>query len=80
MECKCGFTTENFYRSSELIETLWNVNTILTTLFIGTVPELIETLWNVNYFIFGNFIKGDRELIETLWNVNNKVFCKGKRK
>ena len=33
----------------ELIETLWNVNTVMSGRKSTEVSELIETLWNVNF-------------------------------
>ena len=33
---------------TELIETLWNVNTPACVIFCKRASELIETLWNVN--------------------------------
>ena len=33
---------------AELIETLWNVNSIVSVDANGNITELIETLWNVN--------------------------------
>ena len=35
-------------KEEELIETLWNVNTLEFTMPFDTSLELIETLWNVN--------------------------------
>ena len=32
----------------ELIETLWNVNSVPSLSVLYTFSELIETLWNVN--------------------------------
>ena len=34
----------------ELIDTLWNVNVSVSTIFPSTSSELIDTLWNVNSF------------------------------
>ena len=34
--------------SSELIDTLWNVNKIIAKIMNPAVKELIDTLWNVN--------------------------------
>ena len=34
----------------ELIDTLWNVNSIVTLPLLATGMELIDTLWNVNCF------------------------------
>ena len=33
----------------ELIDTLWNVNSMLFRPDLYVTPELIDTLWNVNY-------------------------------
>ena len=35
-------------QKNELIETLWNVNTVMSGVKSTEVSELIETLWNVN--------------------------------
>ena len=32
----------------ELIETLWNVNSVINMSYYLEVAEVIETLWNVN--------------------------------
>ena len=37
----------------ELIDTLWNVNTVTVTSVEGLMVELIDTLWNVNETIGG---------------------------
>ena len=37
------------YFCFELIETLWNVNTVMSGRKSTEVSELIETLWNVNF-------------------------------
>ena len=34
----------------ELIDTLWNVNTIDVSLVVVRTTELIDTLWNVNLY------------------------------
>ena len=49
VECKltlngCKINWEN----AELIETLWNVNSVPSLSVLYTFSELIETLWNVN--------------------------------
>ena len=36
------------FRKPELIDTLWNVNTLLIINALFSMPELIDTLWNVN--------------------------------
>ena len=33
----------------ELIDTLWNVNSVFKRSHSSVVPELIDTLWNVNF-------------------------------
>ena len=58
----------------ELIETLWNVNTLSETTCKCSKSELIETLWNVNHFAFYDYKNQRPELIETLWNVNMILF------
>ena len=48
MECKFVsiFTAFNWF--SELIDTLWNVNTLEDVIEQTGTTELIDTLWNVN--------------------------------
>ena len=77
MECKSGFIRNESRRRSELIETLWNVNTVATGTFADYSTELIETLWNVNETYTIKMYYKNFELIETLWNVNK---YKGKSK
>ena len=48
MECKFINTHIVFQHLFELIDTLWNVNTIWTDFCFGINFELIDTLWNVN--------------------------------
>ena len=48
MECKCRSAHENAEQKSELIDTLWNVNSQFLVLSLKFVDELIDTLWNVN--------------------------------
>ena len=49
MECKFCSSLSSLSRFEiELIDTLWNVNTIMTQWFKMLVEELIDTLWNVN--------------------------------
>ena len=57
--------------STELIETLWNVNSERPYALTAQPPELIETLWNVNMTRHEPKEKYKWELIETLWNVND---------
>ena len=51
MECKFVTISNKGEILIELIETLWNVNTISNALFTTSGIELIETLWNVNLFV-----------------------------
>ena len=53
-----------------LIETYWNVNSVLPTLYPSVKPILIETYWNVNTGTDGKFSFDGQILIETYWNVN----------
>ena len=50
VECKFECIGINPYNFSELIETLWNVNTFIQLSSTVAPKELIETLWNVNVF------------------------------
>ena len=71
VECKFSSTRRlTSVLSSELIETLWNVNTPVRWEQIPEPCELIETLWNVNRADLKAEDFKDIELIETLWNVN----------
>ena len=48
MECKCSKQTQLRVATSELIDTLWNVNTAPPISAVKPTCELIDTLWNVN--------------------------------
>ena len=48
MECKCQTAFYWLVGSSELIDTLWNVNDDVFVFFVSWFNELIDTLWNVN--------------------------------
>ena len=48
MECKCSKQTQLRVATSELIDTLWNVNTAPPISAVIVHVELIDTLWNVN--------------------------------
>ena len=54
----------------ELIDTLWNVNTLAPRPQICLIEELIDTLWNVNVTGCSCWNRLRDELIDTLWNVN----------
>ena len=60
----------------ELIETLWNVNSVRQVRKQQSESELIETLWNVNVNRVTTGYYPGKELIETLWNVNRSI-CLG---
>ena len=49
MECKCIKQTQLRVATSELIDTLWNVNTAPPISAVIVHVELIDTLWNVNH-------------------------------
>ena len=48
MECKWLSRRGRQSYKVELIDTLWNVNTIDVSLVVVRTRELIDTLWNVN--------------------------------
>ena len=48
MECKLWLFIRPNSSIWELIETLWNVNTGISSADTVAITELIETLWNVN--------------------------------
>ena len=54
----------------ELIDTLWNVNTLHRRRILRYCLELIDTLWNVNIRKEPGTSLVTYELIDTLWNVN----------
>ena len=51
VECKSCLTPVRLEQIPELIETLWNVNIVMSGRSSTEVSELIETLWNVNDII-----------------------------
>ena len=77
MECKSQFLHVKMCVFLELIDTLWNVNVTLESVYLSNVHELIDTLWNVNTYEPPAAGSTDKELIDTLWNVNTKrkEFC-----
>ena len=70
MECKCSKQTQLRVATSELIDTLWNVNTAPPISAVIVHVELIDTLWNVNFVLNKGKHTWKEELIDTLWNVN----------
>ena len=71
MECKCCIAQlDTSIRNCELIDTLWNVNTLRSQSHGNEPNELIDTLWNVNSFGVSLLTAMQHELIDTLWNVN----------
>ena len=48
MECKSNYHSQCYTGFRELIDTLWNVNTIFQHIILLLQFELIDTLWNVN--------------------------------
>ena len=50
MECKFQNRVGYMSHTSELIDTLWNVNYIVCSFKDSLNFELIDTLWNVNYY------------------------------
>ncbi len=73
MECKSQFLHVKMCVFLELIDTLWNVNVTLESVYLSNVHELIDTLWNVNVFTTSVHDVTVRELIDTLWNVNTNA-------
>ena len=47
MECKYALFIMFDKLYFELIDTLWNVNPLTTSLTVPSFSELIDTLWNV---------------------------------
>ena len=68
VECKFRKTGSYQKQLSELIETLWNVNAIISTGRSSPVDELIETLWNVNEIcrigLSGTYCGINRNIVE----------------
>ncbi len=60
MECKCTILTVITHGIKELIDTLWNVNSVFAKNLTRLIKELIDTLWNVN------FIPYDEKYLKTL--------------
>ena len=48
MECKLEENGMSLINEFELIDTLWNVNTMIEQMRRLATYELIDTLWNVN--------------------------------
>ena len=74
MECKLLIIAALLSLIGELIETLWNVNSVKAKASSFWTIELIETLWNVNVIIDKHDCVVAGELIETLWNVNPRGY------
>ena len=51
MECKLVILNHSVFIKVELIDTLWNVNSVVPLVFWMVITELIDTLWNVNYYL-----------------------------
>ena len=67
VECKCKCCNHSRGQDDELIETLWNVNSVSYSLDDTGANELIETLWNVNTIItnLAGIINGiNRNIVE----------------
>ena len=52
MECKSISFRISWFNSSELIDTLWNVNFFFFAFVYAARIELIDTLWNVNKYAY----------------------------
>ena len=70
MECKYHTVRGRCCRIMELIDTLWNVNSVMLYEKFPMEKELIDTLWNVNFSDPDLDLYLKYELIDTLWNVN----------
>ena len=53
-----------------LIDTWWNVNTVLHQSPVRISQVLIDTWWNVNKVVTQMYSKSSTVLIDTWWNVN----------
>ena len=73
MECKYTDVRGLGEAFSELIDTLWNVNTAVQISISGHSLELIDTLWNVNPLTTSLTVPSFSELIDTLWNVKDRT-------
>ena len=71
MECKEAYSNLKMFTKHVLIETLWNVKYIITSLFPQSISVLIETLWNVKSEVPAAWPLPEAVLIETLWNVKH---------
>ena len=70
VECKYDNYGQKVMTTVVLIETLWNVNSLVLPVNGELKIVLIETLWNVNTGFWSGHLKSHFVLIETLWNVN----------
>ena len=59
--------------SMVLIDTQWNVNSVVTDLQDRREAVLIDTQWNVNIFSSKSTKKDESVLIDTQWNVNQII-------
>ena len=70
LECKSWQGIMTRIQLTELIDTCWNVNSILMDSWECGAVELIDTCWNVNKDISASAGSEYNELIDTCWNVN----------
>ena len=73
MECKFRARLNPWRKMAELIDTLWNVNSVGVGKCGNRKQELIDTLWNVNLIPLKVSFVLTSELIDTLWNVNENI-------
>ena len=74
MECKCSKQTQLRVATSELIDTLWNVNLIPHSNNIISFKRINRYIMECKSQKAAKRFPCIRELIDTLWNVNNCLF------
>ena len=70
LECKCDIFYSQRQKQIVLIETYWNVNSLMPEPPLMPESVLIETYWNVNAQRRAVACRELSVLIETYWNVN----------
>ena len=74
VECEYFYFTCRYRFTTVLIDTWWNVNTIVVTTVDITSSVLIDTWWNVNKLRDTPVLADRIVLIDTWWNVNYDVY------
>ena len=72
MECKSINPINQRDWCRELIDTLWNVNTIICAICVTDI-RINRYIMECKFVFDSHVYKINRELIDTLWNVNSVV-------